>query len=71
MAAMAAQDVLDDGEPQPRAAELARARGLDPEEALGQARQVLGRGTTATAYLPVAESTNEPRLSSNRHEAIT
>jgi two-component system, OmpR family, phosphate regulon sensor histidine kinase PhoR len=31
----------------------------------------LGRGTTATVYLPVAESVSEPRLSSNRHKAVT
>ena len=31
----------------------------------------LGRGTTATVYLPVADSANEPRLSSNRHTAVT
>jgi two-component system, OmpR family, phosphate regulon sensor histidine kinase PhoR len=31
----------------------------------------LGRGTTATAYLPVAESPDHARLSSNRHGAVT
>jgi two-component system, OmpR family, phosphate regulon sensor histidine kinase PhoR len=31
----------------------------------------LGRGTTATAYLPVAETIEEPGLSSNRHRAVT
>jgi two-component system, OmpR family, phosphate regulon sensor histidine kinase PhoR len=31
----------------------------------------LGRGTTATAYLPVAAPATEPRLSSNRHKAVT
>jgi two-component system phosphate regulon sensor histidine kinase PhoR len=31
----------------------------------------LGRGTTATVYLPVAEAADEPRLSSKRHTAIT
>ncbi len=31
----------------------------------------LGRGTTATVYLPVADSANEPRLSSKRHTAVT
>jgi two-component system, OmpR family, phosphate regulon sensor histidine kinase PhoR len=31
----------------------------------------LGRGTTATVWLPVAESADEPRLSSNRHTAVT
>jgi two-component system, OmpR family, phosphate regulon sensor histidine kinase PhoR len=31
----------------------------------------LGRGTTATVYLPVAESAKEARLSSNRHKAVT
>jgi two-component system, OmpR family, phosphate regulon sensor histidine kinase PhoR len=31
----------------------------------------IGRGTTATVYLPVADSANEPRLSSKRHTAVT
>jgi two-component system phosphate regulon sensor histidine kinase PhoR len=31
----------------------------------------LGRGTTATVYLPVAETIEEPGLSSNRHRAVT
>jgi two-component system phosphate regulon sensor histidine kinase PhoR len=31
----------------------------------------LGRGTTATAYLPIAESADQARLSSKRHRAVT
>jgi two-component system, OmpR family, phosphate regulon sensor histidine kinase PhoR len=31
----------------------------------------LGRGTTATVYLPIAEAAHEPRVSSNRHKAVT
>ena len=41
MALVAAQDVLDDGEPEAGAAELARARAVDPVEALGEAGNVL------------------------------
>jgi hypothetical protein len=41
MALVAAQDVLDDGEPEASAAELARARAVDPVEALGEAGDVL------------------------------
>ena len=40
---MAAQDVLDDGEPQAGAALPPMAPALDPVESLGQPRQMLGR----------------------------
>ena len=40
-APVAVDHVLDDGEAEPGAAELARARGVDPVEPLGQARLVL------------------------------
>ena len=64
---MAAQDMLDDRQAQAGAAKLPRARRLDPKEALGQARQMLGRdalalesepgsGTVASVYLPVGET---------------
>jgi len=46
-AAVVADDVLDDGESEPRAAEIARARRVDPVEALGQARQLLARDPLA------------------------
>src|SRR5258708_9289299 len=42
-AAMAVDDVLDDREPEPGAAERARAAGVDAIESLGQPRQVLAR----------------------------
>src|SRR5579883_3559357 len=41
--AVAADDVLDDGEAEPRPAHRARARRVDAVEALGEARQVLPR----------------------------
>src|SRR5271169_6257012 len=44
-AAMAIEDVLDDCEPESGPAHFARARGVDPVEALGQPRQVLARNT--------------------------
>ena len=43
MAAMPAYDVLDDRETEPGAAQLARARRVDPEEPLGHPRQVFTR----------------------------
>ena len=43
LAAMAVDDVLDDGEPETRPALLTARRHVDPVEALGEARQVLGR----------------------------
>ena len=46
-AAMAVDDVLDDGEAEPGAAQLARAGGIDAVEALGQARQMLARDAVA------------------------
>src|SRR5262245_42774571 len=46
-AAMAVDDVLDDGEAQPGSAELTRAAGVDAVEPLGQARQVLARDAVA------------------------
>ena len=44
---MAVDDVLDDGEAEARAAELARARGVDAIEALGEPRQMGGRNAVA------------------------
>src|SRR5262245_28583200 len=41
--AMAVEDVLDDGKPKPGSAFLPARGDIDPVEALGQARQVLGR----------------------------
>src|SRR5665213_990186 len=46
-AAMMADDVLDDGEAEPGAAELARARGVDAVKALGEAGNVLARDAAA------------------------
>ena len=46
-AAMAVDHVLDDGEAEAGAAELARARGVDAVEALGEPRQVAGRNAVA------------------------
>ena len=40
-------DVLHDGEPEPRASQLARAGPIDAEEALGQTRHVLARNADA------------------------
>src|SRR5690242_11906163 len=45
--AMVADDMLDDGEAEPGAAQLARAGGIDAVEALGQPRQVLARDALA------------------------
>src|SRR5262245_63418434 len=42
-AAVAVEDVLDYGKPKPGSAFLPARRDIDPVEALGQARQVLGR----------------------------
>ena len=44
---MALQAVLDDRKPEPRAALGARTRAIDAVEALGEARQVLGRDADA------------------------
>src|SRR5258706_7773738 len=38
--AMTADDMLDDGEPQPGAAQIPRAGGIHPIEALGKPRQM-------------------------------
>src|SRR6185437_7483900 len=46
-AAVVAHDVLDDGEAEPGAAQLARAGGIDAVEALGEPRQVLARDALA------------------------
>src|SRR5258708_11588414 len=46
-AAVAVDDVLDDGEAQPGAAQLARAGGVDAVEALGESRQVACRTAVA------------------------
>ena len=46
-AAMAVEDVLDDREAEPGAAQFARAGGVDAVEALGQARQVLAGNALA------------------------
>src|SRR5690606_1568134 len=45
--AVALRHVLDDGQPEAGAAGLARAAAIDAVEALGQARQVLGRDARA------------------------
>src|SRR5689334_2179720 len=42
LAAVRLDEVLHDGEPEPRTARLARATGVDAVEALEDARQVLG-----------------------------
>ena len=42
LAAMAVDDVLDDRQPQPRAAHRARPPAIHPVETLGQPRQMLG-----------------------------
>ena len=47
LAAVALHDVLDDRQPEPGAAGLARAAAVDAIEALGQARQVLARDARA------------------------
>src|SRR5918992_5170598 len=47
MAAVAAQDVLDDGEAEAGAAEVTRARRVDPEEPLGDPRQMFARDAGA------------------------
>ena len=44
---MAVDDVLDDGEAEAGAAELARARGVDAVETLGESRQMGGRNAVA------------------------
>ena len=44
---MAVDDMLDDGEAEAGAAELARARGIDAIEALGEPRQMVGRNAVA------------------------
>ena len=44
---VAQQHVLDDREPEPRAAGRARAAAVDAIEALGQPRDVLGRDADA------------------------
>src|SRR5438270_14069823 len=46
-AAMAVEDVLDDGKPEARSAQFARAGIVDPVETLGQARQVFARDAVA------------------------
>src|SRR5690349_8881964 len=46
-APVVAHDMLDDGEAEPGAAELARAGGIDTVEALGEPRQVLARDALA------------------------
>ena len=53
---MAVDHVLDDGEAEAGAAELARAGIVDPVEALGEARQM--RGGNAVAL--VADRDREP-----------
>src|SRR3546814_9554213 len=58
-AAMAVDDVLDDGEPQPGAAEVAAAGGIDPVEPFGQARQVLARDALAMVADRSEEHTSE------------
>src|SRR5271169_675915 len=47
-AAVTIEDVLNDCEPQSGSAHIARARGVDAVEALGQARQVFARDTLST-----------------------
>ena len=46
-AVMGLHDVLDDGQPQAGAAQLAAASAIDAVEALEDARQVLGRDAAA------------------------
>src|SRR5690606_34938149 len=69
-AAMAVEDVVHDGQPQPGAAQIAAARRVDPIESLGQARQVIARNTLAmVAYrdfqpvlVPAAEMDFDRRI---------
>src|SRR5215468_186894 len=49
-AAVAVEDVLDDGETESGAAQLARAGRVDPVEPLRQAREVLARDTLAAVH---------------------
>src|SRR5260370_39027554 len=56
-AAVVANDMLDDGEAEPRAAQLARARGVDPVEALGQPRQMIA----GDAFAVIADGYGERR----------
>ena len=53
---MAVDDVLDDGEAEPRAAKLARAGGVDAIEALSEARQMVGGDAVAL----VADGDRQP-----------
>src|ERR1700722_6643423 len=46
-AAVMADDMLDDGEAEPGAAERARTRGIDAVEALGEAGNMLARDAAA------------------------
>ena len=46
-AAVAQHDMLDDGEAEPGAADRAAAPGIDPVEALGEPRDMLGRDALA------------------------
>src|SRR3546814_3396261 len=46
---MTADDMLDDGEPEPRPSHRPAAAGVDTIESLGEARQMLGRD----AFAPV------------------
>src|SRR5437879_845837 len=65
-AAVAVDDVLDDGEAQPGATQLARARGVDAVEALGEPRQMVGGDAVAL----VADGDGDPALAGRtRHHA--
>src|SRR6516162_7326821 len=61
-AAVAADDMLDDGEPEARAAEIAGARRIHPVEALGQPRQMLARDA-----FPLIDDGHRHRGSRRRH----
>ena len=62
---MAVDDVLDDGEAEAGAAQLARARGIDAIEALGEPRQMVGRNAVAL----VATATATRRAPASRRAA--
>src|SRR5258708_37402109 len=59
-AAVAVDHVLDDGEAEAGAAQLARARGVDAVEALGEPRQMVGGNAVAL----VADGDGHPALAS-------
>src|SRR5205085_5199313 len=64
LAAVALRHMLDDRQPEPGAAGVARAAAVDPIEALGQARQMLARDADARVAhfeLAAAVAARRPR----------